>query len=276
MALNDQAMLVNLSISMWEARKYDKAVSKEVETKHGATDAGRFNKLLIDKAALEDVARAVSAMRAHHYKITLPWGDNGDRLLPSKMYLQYTSDMRGFKATLVQAVNAFVAGYPALVQAARKRLGTMYNADDYPKASDVHARFGAEFSFTPVPDAKDFRVDVAAEDAAAIKASISNMVAEREKAAAKDLHARAREMVERVHERLSAEKPVIRDTLMTNLEGLVSLVKAFNQHGDPELIDLEADLRRLICRPAQLRVSATVRKNTAEAANEVLTRLKAA
>src|SRR5438094_45147 len=40
--LHHSAMLAALNISQWTARKYDKNVSKEVEAKHQATDAGRF------------------------------------------------------------------------------------------------------------------------------------------------------------------------------------------------------------------------------------------
>ena len=274
MALHEQAMLVNLNISMWDARKYDKVATHDVETKHGANDAGRFNKLLIDRTALDPLVKVSGAARQHHYKLTLPWGDNGDRLLPSKMYFKYTSDMRTFKNKIEKAAEEFVALYPSLVQAARKRLGTLYDPRDYPSATDVRKRFGMEMSFMPVPAAQDFRVDVAAEDAQLIKADITRIVDERQKAAVIDLHARAKEMVVRVHTRLSSEKPIIHDTLMTNLEGLVGLVSAFNTHKDPELVQLEDDLRTLIRKPEQLRARPEVRSKTLEAANDVITRMK--
>lgn len=126
----------------------------------------------------------------------------------------------------------------------------------------------------PVPAAEDFRVDVAAEDAALIKADITRINDERQKAVVTELHARAKEMVVRVQTNLSNEKPIIRDTLMTNLEGLVGLVGAFNTHKDPELVQLEDDLRTLIRRPEQLRARPEVRNKTLEAANDVITRMK--
>ncbi len=274
MALNEQAMLVNLNISMWDARKYDKVATHDVETKHGANDAGRFNKLLIDRSALDPLVKATGAARQHHYKMTLAWGDNGDRLLPSKMYFKYTSDMRTFKHKIEAAADEFVLLYPALVQAARKRLGTLWDSRDYPSATDVRKRFGMEMSFMPVPAAEDFRVDVAAEDAKLIKADITRITEERQKAVVTELHARAKEMVVRVQTNLSNEKPIIRDTLMTNLESLVGLVGAFNTHKDPELVQLEDDLRMLIRKPEQLRARPEVRSKTLERANDVITRMK--
>ena len=38
--IQSRAMLANLSISQWTARKYDKSVSSEVEKAHAAHDAG--------------------------------------------------------------------------------------------------------------------------------------------------------------------------------------------------------------------------------------------
>ena len=50
--LNHKAMLMTLSISQWTARKHDKHASSEIEKSHGAKNAGRFNKLLVDADAL--------------------------------------------------------------------------------------------------------------------------------------------------------------------------------------------------------------------------------
>src|SRR4051812_48829471 len=130
--LQEKAMLANLTIRAWSARKRDRDVSKEVETKHQAKDAGNFNKLLIDKDALKPIVSLTSTLRDMHYEMTLPWGDNGDRLLPSKMYFDYTRKMRNLRDQFDSAVNDFVAQYPTFKQNARKRLGSMYDPDDYP------------------------------------------------------------------------------------------------------------------------------------------------
>lgn len=274
MSLSNQAMLVNLLIRKWDARKLDRSASREIAAKHSAGDAGNFNKLLIDKSALDPINKATSALRNEHYDMTLAWGDNGDRLLPSKLYMKYVDHMRKRRAEIDRLFDGFVQAYPGLVVAARKRLGTLYEPGDYPPANDVRKRFGIEMAFTPVPDANDFRVDVAAEDAVQLKADITRMVEERQRAVVAEVHERAKEMVTRVHERLTSEKPIIRETLMTNLVDLVDLLHAFNRSNDPELTQLETDLRALIRNPDSLRNSAVVRKTTAEAANDIMVRMK--
>lgn len=273
MSLSQQAMLANLTISQWTARKYDKTATGDVETKHGAKDAGRFNKLLIDKSALEPIAQLVGKLRTEHYNMTLPWGDNGDRLLPSKLYLQYTQEMRGLRSQFDTAVYTFISGYPALVQAARRRLGTLYDATDYPNPSDIASRFSMSTSFTPVPDAKDFRVDVAAEDAEQIRADITRMVRDRQAEATKDAFRRAKEVVTRVHDRLSADKIIIHESLMDNVRELIDMLPAFNLTDDPGLTQLHAELKNLWCAPKILRANAFVRESTAETASLIIQRM---
>jgi len=83
-ALSSRAMLCSLSISMWSARKHDPDASQEIAVRHGAqTDAGRYHKVLLPKEALAEIQKIVSDARQEHYFITLPWDDNGYRVLPA-------------------------------------------------------------------------------------------------------------------------------------------------------------------------------------------------
>ena len=131
--IQDKAMLANLTIQQWSARKQDKAVSAEVDRAHGANDAGRYNKLLVDKSALEPISKLAGDLRSRHYHFTMPWGDNGDRLLPGTLYMKYTTEMRTLRTQFDAAVSAFISIYPNLVTNARTRLGTLYNAEDFPE-----------------------------------------------------------------------------------------------------------------------------------------------
>ena len=53
--LQTKAMLAQLTFHAWGAKKQDKAVTAEVEAKHNAHNAGRFNKDLVDKSLLEPI-----------------------------------------------------------------------------------------------------------------------------------------------------------------------------------------------------------------------------
>lgn len=271
--LQDSAMLVALNISQWTARKYDKSVSTEVEKAHGATDAGRFNKLLIDKAYLEPMDKAANAARQHHYKVTLAWGDNGDRLLPAMLFLDYTDTMRLFKNEFEDKARAFHSIYPNLVGNARARLGSMYNPDDYPRADEIRDRFQFATSFSPVPSANDFRVNLNKEYVDDIRADMTSREAARRKDALKECYARVRTVVGKMSEVCSKEKGKIFDSMIDNARDLVNMLPAFNFDNDQELNDIAAELHGILVPPDRLRQDVRLRADTAAKADAILAKL---
>lgn len=268
--LHHSAMLVTLNISQWTARRYDKSVSKEVEQQHQAKDAGRYNKMLIPKEALEEITKIAGAARAYHYKMTLPWGDNGDRLLPAMLFQDYTDMMRDFKARFETAVFRFVRDYPQLKIDAQKRLGTMYNPLDYPPVADIQDRFGIATEFSPVPSAGDFRVNLNEEYVSSIQRDIERRMQDRMNEATKHCWERVREVVSHIHERLGEKDKVFRDSLIENAQELLAILPALNINKDPELEAVAQEVRTLLVAPERLRQDVTLRSQTADRAAEIL------
>jgi hypothetical protein len=274
--LQHQAMLANLNIRSWTARKHDKAVSAEVDTVHNARDGGRYNKLLIAKQALDPLTKQAGRIRDYHYTMTLPWGDNGDRLLPAKQYMEYTAAMRIYKDEITRLTQSFINVYPTLVQDARMRLGSMYDAADYPDASDIRDRFGVNVSFQPVPDAKDFRVDVNNDALEEIRASINATVIERQAGAIKECWMRLYEVVSKLEATMVKDKPIFRDSLIENVADLIAMLPKLNITNDKELNEICRDIQAaLIVEPDSLRHSASSRESLALKASTILDRIVA-
>lgn len=267
-------MLVQLNIKQWTGKKQDKKVTAEVETAHGAHNAGRFNKDLVSKALLTPHTKLTGEVRQKHYELTHAWNDNGQRLLPSKLFMDYTAFMRGAKTQFAKLTSELVASYPTEVQAARQRLGTMYEPDDYPDASEMYARFDLAVEFAPVPAANDFRVDVGNEAAEEIRASITNTVHAKQEAAVKATFARVHEVVSKIYERLSIPDAIFKDTLITNADDLCTVLNGLNITDDPLLTQLERDIRdQLIQGPESIRRNSVLRARVARHAQEILGRL---
>jgi hypothetical protein len=91
--ITQRAMLTAVHISIWMATKHDRKVSRDVANQHGAQErAGRYNKqLLMGASKLEELRTLAGQIRQHFYKITLPWSDEGLRLLPSHFYFDLTA-----------------------------------------------------------------------------------------------------------------------------------------------------------------------------------------
>ena len=271
MSLQEKAMLITLSVSCWTARKQDKKVSAEVEASHNARDAGRYNKLLIDKVHLDPLTSYAGSIRQYHYKMTLPWMDNGARLLPSKLFLEYSQEVRKMQSEYERLVNDLVNKYPQLVQEARQRLGTMYDPDDYPDAYDIRSKFSVETDIMPVPDGADFRVGVADSERERIRAEISQRVAQRQASAVRDAWVRIREVVGNVAARLSTPKPIIRDSLIENTEELARLLPGLNVNDDPAMSDVcQRIIDKLIVSPDRLRRSMSLRRQVVADAQGIL------
>lgn len=150
--LASRAMIVSLSISQWSGRRLDRQITDEVNQNHGAAaDAGRYNKLLLPKEALADIVSIVGETRSDFLKRTLPWMDNGSRIMASDAYLQHMSWVRGQVAKFDRAVDKFLSDYPQYVADARVRLNGMFKDDDYPtlKSCATSSALPARFCRSP-------------------------------------------------------------------------------------------------------------------------------
>lgn len=271
MTIKDKAMLVQLNIRQWTAERHDKTVTAKTEQDWGAKNAGRFNKYLVPKDSLEPIRKIATKVRDEHYKLTLAWGDNGDRLLPSKGYMDYTQKIRLAKTEFDEAVDTFIAAYPQLALDAKARLGNMYDPKEYPSVSVIRKKFGIETTFFPIPDAADFRVDVADKERDKIRSEITKTVSARQQAALDECWSRLHDVVGKIHERLSNPKAIFRDSLIENAELLVRLLPKLNFTED-EHLDHVRDLvqEHLLVPPQRLRDDPGLRAYVAERAGWIL------
>jgi hypothetical protein len=158
-SLSSRAMLCSLSISVWSARKHDAEASEEIAERHGAqADAGRYHKVLLPKAALAEIQKIVSETRQAHYFMTLPWDDNGYRVLPASAYMDHSEKMRALSNRFTPAVEVLVSQFSQLVEEAKVRLGGLFRAEDYPPLDELRSKFSFETKVLPLPEAGDFRV----------------------------------------------------------------------------------------------------------------------
>jgi hypothetical protein len=273
--LQNCAMLASLSISRWTARKFDKKVSKEVDVHHGAKDGGRYSKILVDKTHTQALMTSAGAIRAYHYHMTLPWDDEGPRLLPSASFEAYTAKMRELREQDRVLQQAFFKVYPQLVIDAKKRLGSLYSPEDYPPTSEIASKFDIRISMTPVPSANDFRVNISAEAAEQIRAELAAENDARFQAAMKSCYTRLHEVVTHISGTLHKENPRIYDTLVSNARELISCLPALNLSNDPTLEQLRLELDAALPMSADiLRGSETTRKAVASDVDAIIEKMK--
>lgn len=279
--IQEKAMLARVSVTQWSGRKHDRKVSQEVATNHGTSaDVGRYNKVLLAKSALEKIAAAQGAVRAFHYKNTLPWKDDGARILASLNYFEYCKGMSGLRADFEREVAAFVANYAEYIEDSRVRLNGLFDENDYPRADQIARRFTFDFNFEKLPEAGDFRLDLSADEVERIRADIEARTNAAIADAVKDTWNRVHEVVAKMAERLRAygvdengkATGIFRDTLVSNVQDLVELLPRLNITGDAQLAATAARLDAELCAHdvKQLRDDEAVRAKVATDAESIL------
>jgi len=246
MSLSTSALLTSLKVKQWSARKFDKDVSIKVcKDNNAAMDSGNFNKQLVPKRVLKEIQKIVNAARNYHYQNTLAWDHDGADLLPAKHYITYTENMSSYKQEFRNAVNEFIAGYPALLTTVMNDLSGLYNPQDYPSQEQLKGRFSMEVSVTPVPESGDFRIDLPNAEIKKIKSDLDTRLVNANLAAEKDLYMRLYTVVAKAFRTLKTEGKIFRNSLILNIVELANKTPDMNFNETPELNQIAKDLSSL-------------------------------
>jgi len=274
MSIADSCMTCNLGIGMWEGRRLDKAIGRRItEEAHAQADAVRVNKLLVPKESFAKVTTARNKLRQHFLDRTLPWKDNGDRLLTRKMFQRFMEEHAEIKAEFDDAVEDFVTvGYIAAMAQAEFRMGALFAAKEYPAQDELRTRFYVRLDIDSVTGADDFRVNLSSEAVAQVKENLESAMNERIQKAQADVWARMGELIERFHDRMSGEDNLFRDSIVGNLTELLDVLPGLNILGDPDLKRIAADARQTLTayNPKELRKDKALRAGAAAEAKRIM------
>lgn len=236
--ISSSAMLVELNISVWTGRKYDKQVSREVDVaKQTQTRAGNYNKILFaDEPKFSAIGKFAGNARTFHYHATMPWSDSGLRLLTTAMYFDYAKQISAYEQEFYQLVEECINDWDAMINRARVKLGALFDPTDYPSADDVRTKFRFSVKYAPVPEVGDFRVNVGNEAQEVLRQSYANYYQQNLEQAYADVWERTYEALKNMSNKLSGEqKQIFRNTLVTNVTEMIDLLDKFNITGDTRM-----------------------------------------
>lgn len=250
--LATNALLVELNIGNWTARKNDKSVSEEVDLQKGTkTRAGNYNKnLFAGVKELEDIQKFVGMVRNWHYRNTIPWLDTGVRMLPMGQYIDYTAQMNTWASEFEGLKQAFLNKYDDLVTEMAFKLGSLFNRNEYPTRDQVDYKFYFRTNYFPLPQSGDFRVDIGNEMLAELQDNYTKHLNEKVNEAMGDVWSRLHETLKHLSERLevgsTGEKKIFRDSLIENAQELCGLLSKLNVTNDPKLEEARKDLEQAL------------------------------
>lgn len=231
--LASSAMLVEVNISNWTGRKKDKRASQDVVEQNAAA-AGVANvnkKLLADSDSLRAIQQHVTATRAMHTSMTMPWSNSGLRLLPTAQFFKYNEAMTQMQNEFFRLIQEFLDSYNDEVIDVQVKLGDLFSRDDYPTVEALQQKFRMSISYTDVPTG-DFRVALPAEAIAELKANMTANFKNNFETAMNDVWTRLHKALSSMSERLDytdkENKKVFRDTLVSNVTDMIELLRVCN------------------------------------------------
>lgn len=273
------AMLATMKISLYSGRKKDSRTQAEVvAAKHSKSSraASVYKSLFADCSELEAITKFQARARARHYALTLPWDDQGARLLPTTALLDYQAEMVRYQTEFERLVQVFLDKYDTLVAAAAFQLGTLFDRAEYPKRDAVAKQFRFEVVYAPLPISGDFRLDIEAEVQDDLVRKYEARMSAQLSAAQQDAWTRVYEALVRFKDRLTLNedgtRKIFHETMVTNTQELCEVLAHLNVTKDPALDKARAQLVNLVdtVDVKELRKEEGARLLTLQGVNQIL------
>jgi len=273
-SLSKQCLLVRLSISSYTGTKTDKVLTKETARRHDIQNEYlRVSKSLVSKEMIAPYKNIETEARQYHIEHTLPWDENGVRILPAVHYTEYMEAQRERRALFEKAAEMFIVDWPNVLAAAKTALGTSFNEADYPSTSALKNAFKFRIKVDQLPEAsQDFRCTIPASEIEEVRKEWAMQVETAKVEAQRELYARLLEPLSNMAERLRKEEGVFRDSLVDNVLDIVELIPSLNITQDPKIAEFGERIRKDFyrIRPNDLRHDIPLRKNTVKKVDAIL------
>lgn len=252
--LSSVAMVASLGFSAYGASKKDKARSKElVESSQAASNRAKVEKKLIDVKEEKTFAALQNhkiQMGIYHRKVTLPWFDDGSRILPVSRFEEYSTYMRQAIERFWELVDEFVAEYPNIIQRERAKytkLGNLWNSEDYLPANEIRAKFNVRANIFPLPNTNDFRVTVRHDEIEDLRKQYESGFNNLLKEAKRELFERLYSTVKVLADNIRNEDKKFKDASVNNICELCDLLAELNIDEDKDIETMRQRILDGIC-----------------------------
>lgn len=257
-----KGVLAILETGQWRTVKRHHAETKAENARHGLTDEARVDVKICAHPALESIGKLVSEARIAHYRLALPTATDGLRFLPGARQFEHSKLLSDYAARFDGLVADFLQDYNLVRASAPARLNGLYVAAHWPDVAVVRNAFKFQTRYLPVATT-----------------GWEEWLDESASVAEADLRERLAEAIRRVAQRLAVpagdKGGRFWDSLVTNLQDLLSLVPDLNLRDDPTLASLASAAQDLTKHaPDTLREDPVARSETAARAAEIASLFK--
>ena len=212
--------------------QYLSAAKKLLDTRHPAY-----------KAVTAIRNRAIACWRA----VSLPYPEPGIRLIRQDRIDAFDQQMSDLRQELAEAVEQLDGRYDEIKDAARNRLGSLYDASDYPP--DLHGMFAIDWDY-PSVEPPQYLLELKPELYEQEKQRIAARFEEAVKLAEEAFTVELAKLVTHLRERLTGSDDgipkVFRDSAVENLKEFFSRFRALSIGSNQQLEELVENAQRLV------------------------------
>jgi hypothetical protein len=226
------------------------------------------SKLILDtkNPAYRAVAAVRSEASSYWRTVTLPFPEAGIRLLPQNSLGLFANTMQTYRERLQEAARELAAQYDTIKSEAQRRLGSLYNASDYPTTLD--GLFDMEWSVVPIEPPQylvALNPEVFRQEQARVRERFESAVELAEQAFATELQRLTAHLAERLTGLHDGQPKVFRDSAVENLREFFERFRRLNIRSNPELDALVEQAQQTIngVEPQTLRDSNRLRQMVA-------------
>ena len=182
--------------------------------------------------------------------MTVPWGDNGDRLLATKSFFDVSAELSSLRVEFESRVKLFSHNYGNKIGNAAFALGDLFDRNEYPHPDEITHKFAFGYSFEPLPDSGDFRVDLHNDALDMLRASYQKASDQRLEAAMQDVWSRVIDETTRLRDKMivpeQGNRPRIFETTLDGFKELIGSLDALNITNDPQLETIRTQLHNAL------------------------------
>lgn len=230
-------------------------------------------KLLDTKHPAYKEVTAVRGKVLSYWKgLTLPYPEPGIRLIQQEQVEPFHQQMSDFREQLDIAVAKLDDHYGELKSTARRRLGDLYNSEDYP--SQLRGLFAIDWEF-PSVEPPDYLLqlspDLYEQERARVAGRFEEAVQMAEQAFIGELARLVSHLTERLTGADASEHKIFRDSAITNLVEFFDRFKQLNVRSSDQLDQLVEQAQRVVqgVEPQQLRDRADLRQHVSNQLSQV-------
>jgi hypothetical protein len=214
--------------------------------------------------------KAVTAIRNRAKQfwasMSLPYPEPGIRLIRQDRIDQFAAKMREFQEELAEAVATLDRHYGELKATARQRLGSLFNAGDYPESLRGMFEVSWDFPSAEPPDyLQQLNPALYEQECRRVQSRFDEAVQLAEEAFTAELAKLVSHLTERLSGQDDSRPKIFRDSAVENLTEFFARFRELNVRSNAQLDQLVADAQRVIrgVEPQELRDNQGLRQHVA-------------